>query len=106
MKLHVTPIYGWGWWDEQNGPVKVPSAFALEATVIEAGEAFRTALGRLGEIKHPLSNSWILLSQRHLPGDGHCNLCAFREKPIVPNIPEIITTKPFLTGFAVAIISN
>jgi len=106
VKLHVTPIGGWGWSDVQNSPVEVPTAFALEATVIEAGEPFRTALGHLGEIKHPLSNSWILLSQRHLPSDGHCNLYAFREKPVVPNIPEALTSKPLITGFAVANISN
>jgi hypothetical protein len=103
MNLQVSPFYGWGWFDGGGNVVGVPAPFELDAEIIEAGEPFHVALGRVSDVPgHPLAGLWILLAQRHLPFDNQCNLWAFAERPTVPKIPEPLPSKPTLTGFAVA----
>jgi hypothetical protein len=101
MRLLVKPIYGWGWFGAEGDAVDVPAPFELEITVIEAGQPFGEALGRLqNDVRHPLSDLWILLSQRHSPHDGQCNLTAFAEKPILPRIAGPPTIQPLFAGYA------
>ncbi len=97
MKLAVKPIYGWGWRNPDGG-VAVPQPFELDVSVIEPGEPFRTAVGRIEATSHPLSGLWVLMSRRHPPADGedaHVNLSAFHEKPVDDSVRV-----PRFTGYA------
>ncbi len=101
MKLLVNPLYGWGWYGSNGSPVDVPPSFDLSAEVIVAGEPFISVLGYLEDDQsHLLSGRCILLSQRHVPNDGVCNLLAYAERPSAPLPPTI---EPVLTGFAHAV---
>jgi hypothetical protein len=99
MRLLVKPIYGWGWFEAGGDAVDVPAPFELEVMVIEDGEPFGDALGQFqGGGDHPLSGLWILLSQRHSPHDGYCNLTAFSEKPTFPAVARPPSMKPLFGG--------
>jgi hypothetical protein len=101
VKLLVKPIYGWGWYSaDSNASVDVPPPFELDAEVIEASEPFRAVLGQLSKGDHLLSGLWILLSQRHSPHDGDCNLRAYAERPQIGAINEPISAKHTISGFA------
>ena len=103
MKLDVMPIYGWGWTDTNGDSVDVPSAFQLEIQIIEEGEPFQTAIGHLGpHTDHPLSNSWIYLSQRHVSDDQNYNLAAFDREPVLAGQHYQPSAKPKYMGFAIA----
>jgi hypothetical protein len=103
MKLQVRPVYGWGWYNIKGDAVDVPAPFEFDATIIEPDnpdELFTVASGHLDDAQHPLSGLWIFLSQRHGPGDGCCNLCAFRDKPALPLRSDACAAQPGITGFA------
>lgn len=105
VKLVVTPGYGWGWFRKDGSSFEVPSAFDLDAEVLEPGTPFKVALG-LAHGSQPLSGRWVLLAQRHNPVDGQCNVYVFTAKPTVPKIPAPLPCEPDLTGFASAEISS
>ncbi|HTW35432.1 MAG TPA: hypothetical protein VMD53_12515 [Rhizomicrobium sp.] len=107
MKLDVKPFYGWGWFDAKGGAVEVPPPFELDAQVIKQGQPFHSALGLASLPDHPLSNLWILLTQRHTTNDGDYNLSAFSEKPTVKTDPTRFSGKQVMSGFvSAAVISN
>jgi hypothetical protein len=106
VKLIVNPFNGWGWFDDTNA-VDVPPKFELDAEIVEPGEPFRAVLGKLPKDGHPLEGMWILLSQRHSPYDGDCNLRAFIERPTIGSMTEPIPTKCAVSCFAsVTVIST
>lgn len=77
MKLHVEPVYGWGWTDLRGQSIEVPAPFVLDVSVLKDGQPFHTAAGRLDDqCDHPLRGLWIVLSQRHAVNDGNYNLKA------------------------------
>jgi hypothetical protein len=93
MKLHVQPIYGWGWFDSENASVAVPEPFALAVSVGEEGDSFRVWLGQAENPAHSLTGLWILLNQRH---DSCYSLRAFTGKPDLQKTPGPV---PCLTGY-------
>ena len=99
MKLSVEPIYGWGWYDG-NQTIEAPAPFELATKVLEAGEPFHAAVGRYQvNSSHLLAGLWILLSQRHVPSDGQCNLQAFSEEPVMVK-NALSVARPLITGYA------
>jgi hypothetical protein len=94
MKLHVQPIYGWGWFDSENTSVDVPEPFALAVSVVEEGDSFKVWLGQVENPTHSLTGLWILLNQRHT---SYYSLLAFSDKPNRHEIPGLV---PCLTGYA------
>jgi hypothetical protein len=94
MKLHVQPVYGWGWFDSKTVSLDVPEPFDLVVSVVEKGSPFKTALGKVEVATHSLFGLWVLLTQRH---GSDFNLSAFKEMPVLPDISE---HPPYLTGFA------
>jgi hypothetical protein len=100
MKLRIKPIYGWGWFGNSAQAIEVPAPFDLEVEIIEGNAPFATALGQMNEAGHPLSGLWLLLSQRHSPHDGFCNLWAFKARPDDLKRLDAFGNKPWLDGFA------
>jgi hypothetical protein len=100
IKLIVNPFYGWGWFDAGTNAIDVPPEFELDAEIVESGEPFRAVLGQLPKSDHSLAGMWILLSQRHVPHDGDCNLRAFTERPKIASVEEPIPTEYIVSGFA------
>ena len=102
MKLQVSPINGWGWFDGEGAAMDVPPPFAVEVTVTQAGDPFISVLGQVGASAHPLAGKWLILTPRRssfsLGFDGYCNLFGFDKKPAVPRINEALADKPSLTG--------
>ncbi len=102
MKLDVSPINGWGWFDADGKPLEVPPPFSVTVEVTQAGSPFTSVLGQMPQGTHPLSGLWLILSRQRrsfeMGFDGHCNLFAFQDKPLVPRINEALADKPVLTG--------
>lgn len=102
MKLHVSPVHGWGWFDGDGKPMELPPAFAFEAEITQAGDPFTSALGQVPQGAHPLAGKWLILTPRRtsfaLGFDGYANLFGFDTRPQVPRINEALADKPSLTG--------
>ena len=104
MKLHVKPIYGWGWFGPKGAPaLAVSPDFDFEATVVLPGTPFGTALGLVSKVGHPLDTLWVLLTVRTTDGSGTCNLQAFEQKPDLSAYPEQPPEcQSKISGYAVA----
>ena len=102
MRLKVSPINGWGWYDGNGAPMAVPPPFELEVTVTQAGDPFTSALGHVAAGTHPLAEKWLILTPRRTSFaqgfEGYCNVFGFDKKPTVPKINEALADKPSLTG--------
>jgi hypothetical protein len=99
MRLRVEPIYGWGWfYRREKESLSPPPEFVMEAEVALNGAPFRVARGRVSIAGHLLDGLWILLTSRHEPYDGHCNLQAFMDKPILSEYPP---QPPQFSGYAI-----
>lgn len=102
MKLQLSPINGWGWFDGEGKPLDVPPPFAVEVTVTQAGDPFASVLGQVAPGAHPLAGKWLILTPRRtsfaLGFDGYANLFGFDAKPAVPRINEALADKPSVTG--------
>ena len=104
MQIEVQPVHGWGWTDSSGVAVNVPASFRLEIEIIEPGEPFRAALGHfVTDVVHPLSNTWIFLSQRHVGEDARYNLTAFEGPPILSGQQHLTAARPRFVGFAMAV---
>ncbi len=102
MRLELSPINGFGWFDGDEQPMEVPEPFSVEVTVTQAGDPFVSVLGQVAPGSHPLAGKWLILTPRRksfsLGFDGFCNLFGFDDKPSVPKINEALVDKPSLTG--------
>ena len=96
MLFHLVPVYGWGWFTDDNASVDVPAPFDLEAEIIEGGTPPKILLGQLSLAGHTLSGLWIHLSLRTTGSCIAYNLRAFRDRP--PS-PSTWSGKPVLDGF-------
>ncbi|HTT97622.1 MAG TPA: hypothetical protein VMF58_06195 [Rhizomicrobium sp.] len=99
MKLLVTPGYGWGWFQKDGSACDVPPPFDLDTEIIIPGIPFKMVQGRV-EGDHPLAGFWIVLTQRHDPADGECNLYAVLEKLVVHSMPAPFSQAREIVGYA------
>ena len=101
VKFHVQPIYGWGW-SSDNQSFEVPGPFQIETVVNEYG-GLKTASGMFYELGHALSAMWIVLSPIQAANTWEwSHICAFPDKPTIPeDLKTLIESAP-LTGFAKA----
>jgi hypothetical protein len=79
VKLHVKPIYGYGWRKPDNSLFEVPPPFDLEA--LDSGDLETLAIAQVAVEDHPLSGLWLLFSPRRLPHDGEFNVAVYRQRP-------------------------
>lgn len=101
MRFEVQPIYGWGW-SYGRSQFEVPGPFSLDAAVNERHEGFKTATGRVDSADHPLALMWIVLSPfptGNNPWDL-AHVCAFPDKPTIPDDVMILVESAPITGFA------
>ena len=102
MRLQLSPINGWGWFDGDGKPMDVPAPFGVDVTVTQAGDPFTSVLGQVAKSDHPLSGKWLILTPRRtsfsLGFDGYANLFGFDARPTVPRINEALADKPSVTG--------
>jgi hypothetical protein len=102
MKLKLSPINGWGWFDGKGGALPVPPAFEIAVTVTQAGDPFTSVLGQMAPGDHPLAQKWLILTPRRTSFaqgfEGYCNVFGFDTKPAVPKINEALADVPSLTG--------
>ena len=100
MKLKVSPINGWGWFDGKGTAIDVPAPFEIEVTVTQAGDPFTSVLGQVGA--GSLAGKWLILTPRRTSFaqgfEGYCNVFGFDAKPTVPKINEALADTPSLTG--------
>lgn len=100
MKLKVSPINGWGWFDGKGAAMDVPPPFEIEVTVIQPGDPFISVLGQVG--MGPMTGKWLIMTPRRTSFaqgfEGYCNVFGFDTKPHVPKINEALTDTPSLTG--------
>ena len=82
----------------------MPGPFSLEAVVGDVN-GFKTAIGRMNEAQHPLTRMWIVLSPIQAINKWDlCHVCAFSEKPTIPDeLAELIAVAD-VTGFARAFV--
>jgi hypothetical protein len=99
VRLLVTPGYGWGWFQKDGLASDVPPPFDLDVEIIIPGSPFKMAQGHV-EVDHPLSGLWIVLTQRHDPADGECNLFAVTEKLVTPSTPTPFAQEREVVGYA------
>jgi len=106
VRIRVQPFYGWGWSNRSQERCDVPPPFSLDAEIIEEGE-FKTAIGRLELTSHSLASMWIFLSPIRAGNTwSWSHLCAFPEKPSIPDYPEKldvlrnVISAATVTGFA------
>ncbi len=103
MRLQLSPINGWGWFDGDGKPMDVPPPFSVDVTITQPGDPFTSVLGQVAPTAaHPLAGKWLIMTPRRtsfsLGFDGYCNLFGFDAKPHVPRINEALADKPSLTG--------
>lgn len=102
MKLKVSPINGWGWFDGKGTATEVPPPFEIEVTVTQAGDPFTSVLGQVAPGSHPLAQKWLILTPRRTSFaqgfEGYCNVFGFDKEPTVPKINEALADTPSLTG--------
>lgn len=102
MRLKVSPINGWGWFNGAGEPIEVPPPFEIEVIVTQDGDPFTSVLGQMPDGAHPLAGKWLVLTPRRTSFsqgfEGYCNVFGFDRKPFVPRINEALTDKPSFTG--------
>lgn len=101
MRLRIKPEYGFGWFRTgETQSLDVPPEFDFEATVVECGTPFKTALGLVSEPGHLLTGLWVFLSLRTTGSEPTYNLRAYRERPSYPL--DLRSHQPLITGFVIA----
>ena len=102
MKLKVSPINGWGWFDGKGAALDVPPPFEVEVTVTQAGDPFTSVLGQMAAGRPSLAGQVAdpdAAPHSFAQGfDGYCNVFGFDAKPVVPKINEALTDTPSLRG--------
>ncbi len=102
MRLKVSPISGWGWFDGKGAALDVPPPFEVEVTVTQAGDPFVSVLGQMAKGSHPLAEKWLILTPRRTSFaqgfEGYCNVFGFDKEPKVPKINEALTDEPSVRG--------
>ena len=100
MKLKVSPINGWGWFDGKGQAIDVPPPFEVAVEVTQPGDPFTSVRGQVEA--GPLAGKWLILTPRRTSFaqgfEGYCNVFGFDTKPHVPKINEALTDTPSLTG--------
>jgi hypothetical protein len=99
QKLAVTPIYGWGWHDNQAKWIDAPGPFSMEISSQDDSEPPKYVLGFVTVPDHLLSNLWVLLLLRHADGATRdYNLYAFVERPDPTGAPGATLKQPAVLG--------
>ena len=96
-------MHGWGW-SSSGQNVSVPGPCSIEA-VFDDMSGFKTAMGWINDERHPLANMWVVLSPIQAINKWDlCHVCAFSEKPDIPDELSKLIAVAKVTGFARAFV--